>query len=939
MSSKKDTKKIDYILDATNIINWHTANKAPRNRAATKNEKNDNVSLNTLFKLLNMISDEGRSFQCIFDANTVYLLPEDEKDLYNELLSSLPEFFYQVTGGIRADSFVLAAANRCDSRVISNDNFSDYQKKFPWIGRDSKPQRLFKGGIPLIAGTKTLMVPDLQINEPIDETAEILYHELMEKLGGETEARIGQIKSFNKKNGWGFIERESGKDVYFKAEEFLFNPGMEVTFKVNRDGDKTFATEIGIQTNSFEEVEAGQVLEGTIDWYDNEKDFGAIREDNADDTIFFFGSGFEHQGLKPEVGMRVAFEKKINKKGPYGVRIRLVDLTPFLAVGARTTPASSSANRSEEDRLKRYLNLANTLLRRSEAGRFQGTVQDLNGKKGYILLDNSSAILGLFAANVNKGDHKLANGAKVDFSVEWKNSRWSAEDVDIIEAASDKQDKSGKQEKSTKSGKPEKAKSESKKNAPSKRNSDNSRDNGRDNNRDNNKEGRDKRDGRGNRENRENRDSGKAEPNNQKSEKQNGKQRENSNGQERNKNGRNSNKENTPRENNNRPERKENNKPAVKNSDRGQAKKTGKKPLEEMESEPKANSSAKKSSKSSKNTKSKTRHNNSVTINLQEDRPTHETRTAQKTTVRTENKSSKKSAEKNTKDEKPVKMSKLERLEKADQESRLAKVEKVEKAVKVEKAEKSAKTTAKKSKKATAKSPEEKEKKSKAKSSTKKTAKKSLDKAAEKVEKTAEKKAAPKAKKLEIKSGRKCSQNAAKLVFWAKNTKGESILAALRYGLKDTSLDLWLFPLDAIKENVYENLMDDSKNIDTRVLPRKFKPKSLDFKNEKPLPKGLKPVNQKVVKETINTWYIELLSNKLFKVMDGEITKLQKKVKKLKSFDKDVWDAAISLGDKVIQSSQEKEIPKSQIVDLRTRISEIFDILRQLKDATKKKKK
>lgn len=845
MSSKKEVKKIDYILDATNIINWHTANKAPRNRAATKNEKNDNVSLNTLFKLLNMISDEGRSFQCIFDANTVYLLPEEEKDLYNELLSSLPEFFYQVTGGIRADSFVLAAANRCESKVISNDNFSDYQKKFPWIGRDAKPQRLFKGGIPLIAGTKTLMVPDLQINEPIDESAEILYHELMEKLGGETEARHGQIKSFNKKNGWGFIERESGKDVYFKAEEFLFDAGMEVTFKVNRDGDKTFATEIGLHTNSFEAVEAGQVLEGTIDWYDNEKDFGAIREDNADDTIFFFGSGFEHQGLKPEVGMRVAFEKKVNKKGPYGVRIRLVDLTPFLAEGARTAPVSSSANRSEEDRLKRYLNLANTLLRRSESGRFQGTVQDLNGKKGYVLLENSSAVLGLFTGNVNKGKIKLANGAKVEFSVEWKNSRWSAEDIDVIEAASDKA---------------EKAKSENKKNAPSKRKSENGRDS------------------------RNKREQGKAESKNQKSDKQNGRQKkENSNAQER-KNGRNSNKEKNGRDKN-RSEEKEGKNSSVKKNSKAPSKKTGKKPLEEVESAPKANSSARKSTKTAK---SKSGRNNSVTISLQEERPVNETKTVQKTTVKKEKPTAKKSDKKAGKTTKPAKAEK---------------------------------TAEKKSKKAVAKKADEKAEKAKAKSS----------------KKAAEKKPA-KTKKLEIKSGRKCSQNAAKLVFWAKDEDGDSALSALRYNMKDTSLDLWVIPIEAIKENVYEHLMDDSKNIDTRVLPRKFKPASLDFKNEKPLPKGLKPVNQKVVKETINTWYIELLSNKLFKVMDAEITKLQKKVKKLKAFDKDVWDAAINLGDKVIQSSQEKEIPKNQIVDLRSRISEIFDILRQLKDASKKKK-
>ena len=83
MTPKKELKTIDYLIDATNVCSWHAANVYDK-----KNKKNshESFSLAPLLQLLVLINTKGKTFQCIFDANTIFNLPAEEKDIYTCLL-------------------------------------------------------------------------------------------------------------------------------------------------------------------------------------------------------------------------------------------------------------------------------------------------------------------------------------------------------------------------------------------------------------------------------------------------------------------------------------------------------------------------------------------------------------------------------------------------------------------------------------------------------------------------------------------------------------------------------------------------------------------------------------------------------------------------------------------------------------------------------------
>lgn len=140
---------MEYIIDGLNVCMW----------------KKKAVSLRILLTLSEQLRNRGENFFCFFDANTRHKLPKNEVSVFDLLLGSFPDNFNEITGGIKADDFILNKANIDGAAVISNDRFRDYFEQYRWLEKEEK-LRLIKGGI---AGDR-LEVPQLRISVPINKS-------------------------------------------------------------------------------------------------------------------------------------------------------------------------------------------------------------------------------------------------------------------------------------------------------------------------------------------------------------------------------------------------------------------------------------------------------------------------------------------------------------------------------------------------------------------------------------------------------------------------------------------------------------------------------------------------------------------------------------------------------------------------------------------------
>lgn len=122
-----------YVVDGSNVFFSYSPNNVP--------------SFSILLELLIQIKQRGDDFFCIFDANIEHKVKQKEPEslpVLLHLLKNYPKYFSKVTGGIRADDFILIYADTQMAVVISNDRFSEYLSKYTWLKNEEK---LIKGNV------------------------------------------------------------------------------------------------------------------------------------------------------------------------------------------------------------------------------------------------------------------------------------------------------------------------------------------------------------------------------------------------------------------------------------------------------------------------------------------------------------------------------------------------------------------------------------------------------------------------------------------------------------------------------------------------------------------------------------------------------------------------------------------------------------------------
>lgn len=305
---------IMYFIDATNVCYWKDTN---------------NPSLSPLLHLVIHLRRElNQSFFCIFDANTIYKIPDHEKEIYNNLLK-YPEFFYKVAGGKRADDFVLELADKYDAPVISNDNYNGEQyEKYKWKDRDYQPQRLFMGEVIPVMGNHHLILSDLDIHLVLNQPVDILYSILTQLLTTSSANRkAGKVKFFNAHEGWGQITYTA--DIYFHRSVVPFGNELgkdqSIEFTIGQNEKGACVSQI------FMVAPKEKTRIGYIESYDEAKEIGSIKtiDEDQTSTMFFYKSYFG-DNIDPaqiSAGKIVEFTKSKNKHGDCARDIIILDDT------------------------------------------------------------------------------------------------------------------------------------------------------------------------------------------------------------------------------------------------------------------------------------------------------------------------------------------------------------------------------------------------------------------------------------------------------------------------------------------------------------------------------------------------------------------------------------------------------------------------------------
>lgn len=165
---------------------------------------NNTASFSVLLEILIQIKQRGDDFFCIFDANIEHKLKQKQPEalvVLRHLLQKYPKYFSKVTGGIRADDFILIYADTQTAIVISNDRFSEYLPKYTWLQSETS---LIKGNV---LG-RLISLPHMDLVFPISiKTVDYLSDQLQYLMIDQTDNTTQKPKE----TVIGLIELESSK--------------------------------------------------------------------------------------------------------------------------------------------------------------------------------------------------------------------------------------------------------------------------------------------------------------------------------------------------------------------------------------------------------------------------------------------------------------------------------------------------------------------------------------------------------------------------------------------------------------------------------------------------------------------------------------------------------------------------------------------------------
>ncbi len=304
-----------YFIDASNVCYWKDTSQP---------------TLSVLLELIIFLKKERKSnFYCVFDANFVFKIAENEKTIYQQLLKD-QNHFYKVSGGKRADGFVLELADTYNASVISNDNYNDDKyARYTWKDRFHKPQRLFMGEVIPVMGKHHFIINDLDIHLVLDRTVEESYEEFKRVMAKDrARKKRGYVKVYNEDDGYGFITYTS--EIYFHKKacsaKLKIHPGRFVDFDV-LEGDRG-PMAANIRKSEDEGTPSRDFIPGEIVSYDRNKGQGQVRPLGEAKSYFFHRGSFQSpiDGIHLKKGDKVGFVIGENDHGKIARKLITVNV-------------------------------------------------------------------------------------------------------------------------------------------------------------------------------------------------------------------------------------------------------------------------------------------------------------------------------------------------------------------------------------------------------------------------------------------------------------------------------------------------------------------------------------------------------------------------------------------------------------------------------------
>lgn len=174
-----------------------------------------------------------------------------------------------------------------------------------------------------------------------------------------------------------------------------------------------------------------------------------------------------------------------------------------------------------------------------------------------------------------------------------------------------------------------------------------------------------------------------------------------------------------------------------------------------------------------------------------------------------------------------------------------------------------------------------------------------------------------------------------KLVFWGlKNVEEstEKVLIALELHPVENLVESWVFEGEFANENFADQLMNNWRKGEVLVFPDT----AVHQKNELSasgsiIPSGYSAEKEDLIKRTHTEWLFVVLSTKLYKTYELELSEIRDRVEGLKKYSKEIWMELKSFQEKIQKQVEEQNLFRDHTNQLREILNDLFGALKELR--------
>ncbi len=171
-----------------------------------------------------------------------------------------------------------------------------------------------------------------------------------------------------------------------------------------------------------------------------------------------------------------------------------------------------------------------------------------------------------------------------------------------------------------------------------------------------------------------------------------------------------------------------------------------------------------------------------------------------------------------------------------------------------------------------------------------------------------------------------------KLVLWGTDAQDARVLIALELLEDENKVNMYTFP-EAIVDDAFDKAMHEKwRDGEAVEMPEGYTKTERNLSvSEGLLPEGLNVENDDLIRRAQTEWHFVVLSSKLNKMFESELSHLKGKVEELTTFDQGVWDSLKEFWDKINTQTRERNLLQKQAAILRDNTNKLFEELKALK--------